>query len=518
MKTEIGGTQSVNRAGRVNIQATQGFNDTGVSDLANNINDLVGSVGKAYVRQKVVRDAEDRMGYKTTALQDSQDISNAMQGASQDPDLNDLVTFWRGEGRSDTEVRNKSREYKLNKAYSDFEAEGLDDEGEGASLYTETLTSLELKELEPLAKIDRARELSITMNKMNASLVIGDEPLAVKFKDAVAIAEQYGIDPAKTNAMVIGSAFMKYQKYGDTSAIEELETLKTANGIRVIDTIEGQKMHLQMLQAKEARDYNLGLKAEKEKEAKTVEVTNTLYNSLINDDTYELTVANIDAQLDNKTITSSQHSMLRRTAENLDPQGKGLFPDNSNGTVYSNLYGKAQLGILSQEELISMQSELKWEDYKTITNLAIQKGGIDGVDNELSRVMDEAIDDFSIDYAGINLMSNLESDIDGLRLGKKRASMLEERLTKAKYAYVRTHGELPDEATFNDMKNKVLEYTDATLGKINEDGLISRPMVTLEQNMEVMPSNTNEGAWQEWYNALSPKLKKEYRAYRANKQ
>ena len=477
--TKIGGQGNVREIQRQYVNPNHGGGgDQGMSEILKGVNNIAQSVGAFAVKQKVTRDAEDRIDMQNTAHDESQDVSNAMQGASYDPDLNPQVEQWKADGVTTTQLRLNIRDYKWNKAIKDFDLENVDDAGENATIFFDTFNSLELKEIEPLATKDRENLKTSMMNKISSSFLVGNAPLADRLKDAEELSVKYGVTADQITAIAVSSAFTKARR-GDTSDLEALETATNKNGVRLIDTIAGSEMYTKMSDAKLVRERNEVAQLEQDTKKAQVQVTESLYTQVVTGDDLETTQTKIDISQEKGLITMPQHATLTKTNRLLQASSRASFPDKSTPAVYSELRAKAQMGVLSQEELLTFTSELSADNFKTLVDLSIQKGGAFGLDDEKYTAMDVAIKNFGKDNSGLDLTGTIVSDLEGLKLGRKRESMLQERLRADKYQFILDNDRLPDAMEFKTMKAEVLDYVNTNLGDIDNTGGVTEP-TTLE--------------------------------------
>jgi hypothetical protein len=511
MATKIGGGAGVTADTRTYIQGTSSQGDAGIGAVAKSVNALVQTAGAYAVKVKAKRDAEDRIDMQHLAKDESQDISNAMSGASYDEDLNTSVAEWQSSNTTKTELRQKIKNYKVAKMGLQFKRDKVDDAGENAGTFYETLNSLELRQIEPLAKADKLAVRSKMLNKINSSFTVGTEPLAERFKNAEALNNtMYGITGEDLSMTVIASAYNKF-KNGDSSDIEDLQTLKNKEGIRVIDTIAGAKAYAQVQDAMEQRTRNNEARARQQKVEDRKKNTDLLYTGIIYGDNVEELKMAVDSSLGTGDIDRAQHVALTRSIEVMSASNRKSFVAQSDPATFSELQAGAHLGTLSQEELLTKVSALSYEDFRAISRLAIEKGGATGIDNKADRVMTEAIKGFASSESGLDITGQIVSDLYGQNVGKKRKAMLWEKLTTAKNEYVSKYGYLPDDETFAKMEAKVLKYVDKHVGTIDETGIAQAPD-TLQERLKTRPSDTEVSKLRAWYRNLTPEMKKEYRA------
>lgn len=508
IRTERGGQGDVGRVNRQNIAVTNvGRPNNALADIAKSISGIVQSAYTINQREKVERDVEDKVVLQQKAQRESKDATKAMLGASYDTDLNTRVDSWRQEGLSDTIIRTNIQEYKYGKAIQEFGLDKGEKSDEAINSFFETFTDLELNVIKPIAEADNLKVQGEMKDVINSSFNVGTGSLQSRFKDSIEVAKRYNIPSEELMQSAIITAFRK-AKNGDNTDLEALQTLKH-KGVRVIDTVDGSKLYDKMLVTKEQREANDIVRKKAIVEQDQKDTTTNLYKEMINGD-FEDSKVKIDASLEAKKISMLQHKTLTKVYDNLQPTEAENFIEESNPTRYLELRASAQLGTLDMDDLNKYRSELSYEDFKSIATLGLSKGGAFGIGNDANKLMDKDIDNFATDNAGLDLQNSISSDLEGWNLGRKRQSLIFNRLSAMKSQFVISNERLPEEEEYEKMKSKVLQYVDKSLGTISETGLAVAPTpTTFTEIMAKRPVDVAER--RVWLKSLSPEQREVYK-------
>lgn len=513
IKTERGGQGKVALAGRRNVGATTGVSTkpSTFSNILSSVAGIIETIGTKRQAEKKQYELEDKIMLQNRAQSESTDIDNAMLGGSYDTTLNDKVAEWQGAGQNESTLRTNIKNYKFGQGIENFGLTTGEESNDAINAYFETLSDIELKKVTPLLQADNAKVTKEVGDAVNNSLSIGMGDLQTRFSEGREVAGKYKISEDIVGTMTITSAFRKARN-GDTKDLDELSKVVNSEGIPIINTIQGAELFDQLTQAKETKDYNDIIRQDEANKKAEIAVSESLYTKLVSGDIENVKVL-IDASLKGNKINPSQHASLLRTYKDLLPESIHSFPKDSNMSTYGILRADAELGVLPLDTLESFKGHLSASDYKAIVNLSLQKGGAYGVGNTQNDIIEDDIKNFANDNAGVNLQSSIISDINGFKLGEKRASLTLKLLREAKANYVLTNKELPNEEALDKMKNKVLTRVDKTLGTISVAGGAVKPVNTSTTYTDIIKDEPalNDAGWNSWYSKLTPQQKESYK-------
>lgn len=518
METKLGGGGDTGTRTRAYIQPTRVTDNT--SNIAKGVNDLIQSVGKFAIKQKIVRDGEDRVMMKNHAQDVSTSITLAMQGqAVEGKDsqaVNTMVSKWRSGGMNDTKIRRGLADYYRGTALKEFGAEQWDDAGDNAVVFLDTFNRLEMQATIPLAKVDKENTSRKMSNQINSSFISGSGTLQERFDDGMTTGATYNIPADYINAQIIQSAFMKAKRTGDDSDIEALQTLKDSDGNLVINGVQGAKTFSAMKDAKALRERNEAVEIKNNIIADQKQVTEGLYTSMVTSGGSEDIMHSADMLLEQDKITMPQHQMFAKMFDSMQVSNSHEFSTNSDAQAYQEFYSKANQGVLTQDELYANRSKFSFKDFQAISRKAIEKGGAFGIDNQVYTLMEKDIKAFAVGNSGLDLMGKINNTLEGLNLGKKRESALYSGLSKMKYSFELKNGRLPTEDELEGMQAKVLKRVDAELGTFGSEGFINppkkpKPIVQPKTNKltDILSSQPDNSAdYRVWFKGLTKEQRK----------
>lgn len=453
-----------------------GSTQSTASILAEGINDILKSVVQIKQRQDIQRNEEDKIRAVSQAEIEHLDANNAFNEGSMDANLNTKVAEWRASGLTDSEIRLGIKDYKFNKAKTDL---GIDDDNKADDAnvaYFDTFTKLELKALSPLLAQDR-KQIQDKMNNMTSSYVRqGEDDLQTKFNNVSIANRSYGMGETEAMNVTMQSAF-DMARNGDDSLLKQLPNVKTSTGERLIDTLDGSEMYNKLtdnLMRKKEHDEAL---AQKELEYNQEVQATKLYTDMIGSKDIHSYKLGIDNALASGSINMRQHNSLNNYYEAMTkPKDVKIKTDRK---AYVQAYSLAEQGLLSTDTLMTMQDKLSDSDFELIAKTAIQRGGINGVGNSESLNLKERIKDDTTAYSGSAGLNDLTLTLTDKMIFSKRAGYIQQNLSNAVDNYIATKGTLPDDETYNKLRDTVVSQAE----KVYNGKTVKQPEVVVKPKL-----------------------------------
>ena len=484
--------------------------DKNVSTLVSGINDIVQSVAKVSIVNAIQKNEEDKVRAVSQAETEHLDTNNAMQGGSYDSTLNSEVDNWRSSGLTDSEVRLKIKEYKMNKSVKDLGLDTGNRQADKADIaYFDTYNKLELKAITPLLTEDRKNIQDKIINMTSSYIRNGSDSLQDKYNNTVTTNKSYGMGENEATMNLMNSAFDLARK-GDDSLLKELHTVKNSQGDLLIDTASGSSMYSKLsdnlLQKKEHDQAQARKEADFQQEVQATK----LYTTMVETKDLNSFKLGIDTALETGKISMQQHNSLNtyyKTATNVD-----AFPKQSDRSTYVKAYSLAEQGLLKTDDLMIVQSKLSNSDFELIARTAIQKGGIYGVGNDETRGLQERIKDDATSFGGSSGINDITTELHSKQIFPMRTGYIQQNLKSSIDSFIATNKRVPNEDEYTKLRTTIVSnaeklYNEKTIKPIT----IVAPPVTKADNtngrQELISTAKAFKTSQErdaWYNSLSP--------------
>lgn len=514
-KIKLGGTGDVTRVAREYIQPTKVYADTNLQQIASGISSIVQSVGKASIVSQRERDAEDKLKLTRKAQEESTDVDNAMQGASYDDNLNQMVMDWRSKGLTETEIRTKAKDYKYGKAITDFELDKGQEADDAINNYFEVFTDLEMKKITPLAQADRQAIQQDTADTIKANFMVGIGNFNDSLKESREVAKTYGISEDAVSIMAISSAFDR-DRDGDPSMLEEIGTLKDSHSNRLIDTVGGRKAYNQLMDAKERRDLNRDAIEEKASMRAQEDNTNELFTEIVTTTDIASMEVKVTNALENRNINIKQYKLLMKQVDAMSPSNKPYAP-YSDPQIVLQLQSKALLGTLSQEDMVNYAGALKEADYKSISKTAMKNGGLWGVGSRENDRLQAWIKNTAEAESGLGFEEAFKDDLVGGQKAKKLAGDIQYELGLAIDNFVSTYHRLPDkEEELEKISKDIKVRAKARLDKITA-GKTDFPTANATPE-QISTYVTSSDDWETNYATLTTAQRAKYKSFLVQQQ
>ncbi len=500
-KPQLGGQNQVERAQRTNI-TTPTVPNNQATDIVKNIGNIINNIGSIQARRKEEQNKEDVALYLQKAQEDAINIQTALEtGNSVIPEFNDYVNEQRQLGVTDTEI---NREL-YNMAYATASEQIGDEVFEADKAYLQSMSLSATKSDLAYAKKDMALVLEDKKDLIysTSNMTTPDENYQDRFNDNIIIGNQYNIDDNEIINLTIQRAFDLADR-GDETMMEELQNL-TYKGTRIIDTVAGAQQYNKLRNQHENKLYQDEQRSAVEKERKQVENTTSLYTSLVTGTpNYAKMKTNIDDSLIRGDITKSQHTGLLKFVQGSTEVT--TYSKHSDAEIYSQLRGKAQLGTLPIDELLAYKDKLTEAHFKSIADLAISQGGIEGKGSVIGEAIEARIREDGKAIGNISILEDPQASLFDKGKARSKSAYATFQLNKKIHDFASSNGRHPDDNEYERILNTVRADADKQFvaTEFDEPVVVNETLPVKQLRAQYLSFKTKEER-KEFYKSLTPK-------------
>lgn len=451
----------------VNVVNTGGVNRD-ISALVSGINETIQTVAKVAQVKEIQRNEEDRIRATARAEEEHIDSNNAMLSGSYDTELNNQVDSWRSSGLLDSEIRLKIKDYKFNKAVKDSGL-GVDGgrEADNTDLaFFDTYNKLELKALTPMLQEDR-KTIQTKIGNTTASYIrTSSDDAQTKLNNTLTTFKSYGMGEEEAKGALIQTAF-DMARNGDETLLHQLDTVNDSQGNKILDTLTGSAMYSKLSDNLLAKKEHDQAKARQEVEYNQEVTATKLYSDMIDTKNYSAFKLNIDNALESGGISMKQHASLNSVFETATKVDR--FSKQSDPATYIYAYAKARKGLMTSDDLVSVSSKLSANDFESITRVAIDNGGLNGLGSEEGKALEARIKNDASAFTNMDSINDQLVSFTDKEIFSKRYALVYQHLNNRVDTFITLNKKHPTDDEYVKIRDEVVAlgkqtYPD-TLGK-----------------------------------------------------